>query len=433
MLASCGRPTEYDVQSGKPDARTMGLAATRNQSVFDDSNVGYSAFDDMSFAKQLVELKARFEIHMLTSAEAQTLCTQICKHYKHGAPLWWPAEPAFKASFFMEQYVVYLADNSTTRGFLMLRIQRGMIGLIPPFARQRAGATYAEDINRAAKVRIAMVANGIPVSESVVEQGVSHDEDRRKTLRLFSQRECSLKSGEASSLGAISLVITDDKNDDAITSIKQLLVPQSAIPCYQEVTGERRYVVDRTLLLRSVMNSPQGNLVILGLNYRFGENKMMWPGETLQSKYHWIYWCAESRACELVTQFTTTDEQRDLSWPGSRGKTTVMAVGLDEDSQAMLQEWSIDWGNPEQPANSVCDNIVARNTWRLAARAEQLANKTQRIRKAPLRRVYIKESKTYAYRSDADIKSNHPYIFLGSYSSGCNGRPVTNLLEFSPN
>jgi hypothetical protein len=168
------------------------------------------------------------------------------------------------------------------------------------------------------------------------------------------------------------------------------------------------------------MQSPQGNLVTLGINHRVGENGMTWPGDTLQGKHYWIFWCRNGADCELVTQGVNSDGQLKLENSNRSGKAAALAVGLDDENRATLQEWLFD--RDSTAANSaICEFTTVKNTWQLSERAAPVSLPV-RIRKGPLVRTYIKESKTFAYTPAAhEFHGNRPYVFLGTYPSDCGG------------
>jgi hypothetical protein len=244
IAAGCDQARKYGFEARKPSERTMGLAATRNKSVAGE--VGFSAFDNMPLAPTLAELRKRFEIHMLTDDESQATAEQLSAQYARVAPDWWPTDLVFKATFFMREYVVYLAESRARQGFVMLRVQRGKIAVVPLFSQRRP--LHSEETVRADKVRQLMKTNGIPVSPFAVELASLRNSDGQVERYLFSQNDCGAKAGDPESLGAISLA-TIDATNDTVKSVKQLPVPSSVVPCYESTNTGRRYVVDRAVYL----------------------------------------------------------------------------------------------------------------------------------------------------------------------------------------
>jgi hypothetical protein len=411
LLASCGgRDTQYGVQTGKPDRRTLGLASSHNKSVFDRGAIGYSSFDDMPMPGYLTELEKRFEIHRLTDVEASKVHDDFQKMYRAASPWWWPKQSKFLASLFMDGLVVYLADDPSRQGFVMIRIQQGSISVIPAMPTARDASPHKEDVARRASLISAMKKAGLKTSENAFEWASLNVEDGQVKHWLYSQTQCGKKYGNPTTLGALTLVTTDGEAQ-SIKAVTPLPVPESVVPCFEDTPEGRQHVVGRSVSLQSQMTTTQGSLISLNINHRLGADDMSWPGDSLHSKHLWLYWCAKNVDCELITQYSPSFRGNGF-WP-SRGVITSFAVGLNKAGRAVLQQWEIDQGEGNLSREALCERLVVKDSWQLEEKATRLKSAGARIEKAPLDRTFVKATKAYEYRIPEDPRRDAPRVFLG--------------------
>jgi hypothetical protein len=411
LLLACGEKPGA-VRPGSADARTLGLASTANATNFDyRGQVGFSAFDDMPLEATLGLLEHRYDIHYFSDAQAAVVQSQLNTHYRDIVPSWWPAAPRFLATLFMDDYVVYLADNPSKRGFLMLRIQAGPTSLLPAGPRLRpAPKPDQQQLQRKKVARDAMRDSGIAVASAVFEQAGSSDGGDPSTFRqVYSQYECDASKDGPASLGMLSMIaFGENEHAGVLKAIQDLEVPQSVLPCHVGNGGERRYVVERAIGMRHIMSTPQGALMSLQVAYRLGDNGMIWPGDTLQYAYNWIYWCARSQRCELLSDHVAPDT--------AASKGIAFAVGMDAQGRASVQQWLVDWHRDRENCH-----IAVQRTWLLSEKVRLLAPAGERIKLAPLILGYQAATKTYAYVAQDAMHRDEPMVFLGTSSTRCSG------------